>query len=107
MDGLRTLLDEPKVVAVITGYAAAIDTPDWEALRSCFKSRDAHGLWSWPAPLYGRPLARRELLWAFIAAAERFDEIGFQPGKNDFAHHPSLLLRGLKALHIGFTKAAG
>ncbi len=55
----------------------------------------------------GAPLARRELFITFMEVAERLDEIWFLPGKNDFAVHPSLLLRGLKALHIGFTPSVG
>ena len=50
----------------------------------------------------GAPLARRELTWGFTAVVERFEDMWFAPGKNDFAIHPHFLLRSLKALHIEF-----
>ncbi len=50
----------------------------------------------------GAPLARRELFWGFKALLDRVDEIWFAPGRNDFAHPPSLFLRALKELHIEF-----
>ncbi len=51
----------------------------------------------------GAPLARRELIWAFTALAERIDDMWFAEGKNDFTYHPHFLLRSLKALHIEFA----
>ena len=50
----------------------------------------------------GAPLARRELIWGFTAVVERFEDMWFAPGKNDFAYHPHFLLRSLKELHIEF-----
>ena len=50
----------------------------------------------------GAPLARRELIWGFTAVVDRFEDVAFAPGKNDFAIHPHFLLRSLKALHIEF-----
>jgi cytochrome P450 len=50
----------------------------------------------------GAPLARRELTWGFTAVIDRFEDMHFAPGKNDFAIHPHFLLRSLKALHIEF-----
>ena len=50
----------------------------------------------------GAPLARRELAWGFTAVVDRFADMGFAEGKNDFAIHPHFLLRSLKALHIEF-----
>jgi cytochrome P450 len=50
----------------------------------------------------GAPLARRELSWGFTAVVDRFEDMHFAPGKNDFAIHPHFLLRSLKALHIEF-----
>jgi cytochrome P450 len=50
----------------------------------------------------GAPLARRELIWGFTAVVDRFEDMTFAPGKNDFAIHPHFLLRSLKALHIEF-----
>ena len=50
----------------------------------------------------GAPLARRELTWGFQAVVDRFEDMHFAPGVNDFAVHPHFLLRSLKALHIEF-----
>ena len=54
----------------------------------------------------GAPLARRELLWGFKAIVERFDEIHLPEGKNNFRHIPNFWLRGMKELHVEFTKSA-
>ena len=50
----------------------------------------------------GAPLARRELIWSFTALLEKVDEMWFAEGRNDFTHHPNMLLRGLKSLHLEF-----
>jgi len=50
----------------------------------------------------GAPLARRELTWGFTAVIDRFEDMWFAEGKNDFAYHPHFLLRSLKQLHIEF-----
>jgi cytochrome P450 len=50
----------------------------------------------------GAPLARRELTWGFMAAVDRFEDMWFAEGANDFAYHPHFLLRSLKQLHIEF-----
>lgn len=50
----------------------------------------------------GAPLARRELIWGFTAVVERFEDMWFAEGKNDFAIHPHFLLRSLKQLNIEF-----
>lgn len=50
----------------------------------------------------GAPLARRELTWGFTAVVDRFEDMWFAEGKNDFAYHPHFLLRSLKELHIEF-----
>ena len=50
----------------------------------------------------GAPLARRELTWGFTAVVDRFEDMWFAPGKNDFAIRPHFLLRSLAALHIEF-----
>jgi len=50
----------------------------------------------------GAPLARRELIWGFTAVVDRFEDMGFAQGKNDFSYHPHFLLRSLKELHIEF-----
>ncbi|QFT76236.1 cytochrome P450 [Erythrobacter sp. THAF29] len=50
----------------------------------------------------GAPLARRELTWGFTAVVDRFEDMWFAEGKNDFEYHPHFLLRSLKELHIEF-----
>ena len=50
----------------------------------------------------GAPLARRELAWGFTAVTDRFEDMWFAQGKNDFSYHPHFLLRSLKELHIEF-----
>lgn len=50
----------------------------------------------------GAPLARRELTWGFQAVVDRFEDMHFADGLNDFSVHPHFLLRSLKALHIEF-----
>ena len=50
----------------------------------------------------GAPLARRELIWGFTAVVDRFEDMWFAAGKNDFEYHPHFLLRSLKELHIEF-----
>jgi cytochrome P450 len=50
----------------------------------------------------GAPLARRELIWGFTAVVDRFEDMHFADGKNDFSYHPHFLLRSLKELHITF-----
>ena len=50
----------------------------------------------------GAPLARRELTWGFTAVVDRFEDMWFAEGKNDFTYHPHFLLRSLKELHIEF-----
>ena len=42
---------------------------------------------------------------AFHILVRRIHNSAFAPGRNDFTHHPSLLLRGLKKLHIEFDAA--
>ena len=54
----------------------------------------------------GAPLARRELIWGFTAVVERFEDMWFAEGKNDFAIHPHFLLRSLAELNIEFCANA-
>ena len=51
----------------------------------------------------GAPLARREIFFSFKVLIERFDDMWFIEGKNDFRHHPNFCLRALRELHIGFS----
>ncbi len=55
----------------------------------------------------GAPLARRELIWGFTAVVDRFEDMWFAEGKNDFSYHPHFLLRSLKELHIEFEPKKG
>ncbi|MCP5179113.1 MAG: cytochrome P450 [Pseudomonadales bacterium] len=50
----------------------------------------------------GANLAREEMTQAFGVLLERTRNLAFRAGDNDFAHHPSMILRGLKRLHITF-----
>jgi cytochrome P450 len=50
----------------------------------------------------GAPLARRELTWGFQAVVDRFEDMDFAEGLNDFTYHPHFLLRSLRQLHIVF-----
>jgi cytochrome P450 len=50
----------------------------------------------------GANLAREELVETFAALLSRTRSFAFEPGRNDFAHHPSLILRGLKRLYVTF-----
>jgi cytochrome P450 len=54
----------------------------------------------------GAPLARRELAIGFRAVVDRFHEMWFIDGANDFEHHPNFCLRALKHLHVGFRPVA-
>jgi hypothetical protein len=40
-----------------------------------------------------------------MASVKAFNPLAFAPGKNDFTHTPSFVLRGLKELHLEFEKA--
>lgn len=51
----------------------------------------------------GAPLARREIFFSFKTLIERFEDMWFIEGKNDFRHHPNFCLRALRELHIGFS----
>jgi cytochrome P450 len=52
----------------------------------------------------GANLAREEMVHTFDLLLERTDNLHYLPGRNDFSHHPSIILRGLKSLHVGFEK---
>ena len=60
------------------------------------------GFGSGPHHCLGAPLARRELTWGFTAVIDRFEDMGFADGKNDFAIRPHFLLRSMVELHIEF-----
>ncbi len=50
----------------------------------------------------GAPLARRELYYGFKVLFERFEEMWFIEGGNDFHYQPNYFLRALNHLNIGF-----
>ena len=52
----------------------------------------------------GASLARLEMRQAFTALAQRLRHLALAPD-NDFTHHPSMILRGLKALRVTFEPA--
>jgi cytochrome P450 len=54
----------------------------------------------------GAPLARRELYYGFKVMFERFDDMYFVEGENDFHYQPNYFLRALQHLNIGFTPKA-
>ena len=55
----------------------------------------------------GANLAREEMVQTFEILISRITNLSFQEGRNDFTHHPSLILRGLKRLYINFDKTTG
>lgn len=52
----------------------------------------------------GANLAKEELIQTFALLPTRIGSLSFPEGKNDFTHHPNMLLRGLKSLHINFKR---
>jgi cytochrome P450 len=52
----------------------------------------------------GANLAREEMVQTFSALIGRARAFAFEPDRNDFSHHPSMILRGLKRLFITFDK---
>ena len=50
----------------------------------------------------GAPLARRELYYGFKVLFERFEEMWFIDGENDFRYNANYFLRALHHLNIGF-----
>lgn len=50
----------------------------------------------------GANLAREELVQTFDMLLARARGFAFVPGKNDYRHHPSMILRGLKRLYVRF-----
>ena len=50
----------------------------------------------------GANLAREEMLQTFTILLERTENMQFTPEANNFTHHPSMILRGLKNLYVDF-----
>ncbi|MGA0840976.1 MAG: cytochrome P450 [Pseudomonadales bacterium] len=53
----------------------------------------------------GANLAREEMVQTFAALLVRTRDLAFEADRNDFSHHPSMILRGLKQLHVTFRRA--
>ncbi len=51
----------------------------------------------------GANLAREEMTQAFRLLLERVNNLAYLEGANDFSHHPSMILRGLKKLQVTFS----
>ncbi|MEM8917729.1 MAG: cytochrome P450 [Pseudomonadota bacterium] len=117
---MRFVLEDTEIagIAIPAGsvinvrYAAAnrderfFDCPEKIDLER--KKAGAHmGFGSGTHHCLGAPLARRELVWGFTAIVDRFEDMWFAEGKNDFAYHPHFLLRSLKELHIEFEPRSG
>ena len=51
----------------------------------------------------GANLAREEMLQTFAILPKRLHDLRFADGRNDFAHQPSMVLRGLQHLFIEFS----
>jgi cytochrome P450 len=82
--------------------AEKYDHPD--DLDVCRKNAGTHvGFGAGIHHCLGANLAREEMLQAFTLLLKRLDNLAFKPGGNDFTHHPSMVLRGLGALHVTFT----
>jgi cytochrome P450 len=54
----------------------------------------------------GANLAREEMVQTFDALLQRSKTLAFAEGRNDFSHHPSMILRGLNHLHVEYTAAS-
>ena len=52
----------------------------------------------------GANLAKEELVQTFALLPTKIEQLSFPAGKNDFSHHPNMLLRGLKSLHLNFKR---
>jgi cytochrome P450 len=64
-------------------------------------ARDQMGFGFGPHYCIGAGLARKEMNVAFEVLLSRLSNMRLAPG-NDFSHHPSLLLRGMKKLDVEF-----
>ncbi len=54
----------------------------------------------------GANLAREEMVQTFDLLLQRTENLAYAAGKNDFSHHPSMILRGLNELHVTFSAPA-
>ncbi len=53
----------------------------------------------------GANLAREEMVQTFTLLLKRTRQLEFASAEPNLSHHPSLVLRGLEALHVSFTPA--
>lgn len=97
----------PKDARIMIRFAAAnrdaakYDHPD--ELDVCRKNAGTHvGFGAGIHHCLGANLAREEMWQAFTLLLQRITNLRYKPAANDFAHHPNLVLRGLKALHVEF-----
>ncbi len=97
----------PEGSRIMLRYAAAnrdgakYERPD--ELDVCRRNAGTHvGFGAGIHHCLGANLAREEMVQAFTILLERLSSLRYQPDRNDFSHHPSMILRGLKALHIEF-----
>ncbi len=100
--------DVPKGARIMLRYAAAnrdpakYDNPD--DLDVCRKNAGTHvGFGAGIHHCLGANLAREEMLQAFTLLLERVEDIA-RADDSTLEHHPSMILRGLKALPVTFRK---
>ena len=100
----------PKGARIAVSYAAAnrdpavFPDPDrFDVTRKNAREHLAFGRGEHFCP--GASLARKEALIAFETLFERTRNWRFSPGKNDFKHVPSFILRGLEKLWIQYEAA--
>jgi cytochrome P450 len=94
---------------IMLRFAAANRDPDKyddpDALDVCRHNAGTHvGFGAGIHHCIGANLAREEMTQAFDILLSRLTDLAFVPDANDFRHHPSMILRGLKALHISFSE---
>jgi cytochrome P450 len=101
----------PKGSRIMVRFAAANRDPDQfddpDRLDVCRHNTGTH--LAFGAGIHhciGANLAREEMTQAFHILARRARNFAFVPDTNDFRHHPSIVLRGLKSLRITFDKIA-
>ena len=101
----------PKGSRIMVRFAAANRDPDQfddpDRLDVCRHNTGTH--LAFGAGIHhciGANLAREEMTQAFHILVRRARNFAFVPDTNDFTHHPSIVLRGLKSLRITFDKIA-
>lgn len=102
-------LDVPQGSRIMLRYAAANRDPSKydqpNQLDVCRKNAGTQvGFGAGIHHCLGANLAREEMLQTFTILLDRVTRLAFKPDANDFSHHPSLILRGLQALHVTFDK---